>query len=126
MWPTASTPATEIAMLRNEPAMDPAKFAKSTRALLDEDPRRYRNFGSTWFFVKALLKRFYDRHEMPILGDYEDASVNARIPAGLNAYEMMERAAEEYAQNAAFNLGSGWVEDDDGARFLLLDTDVEG
>lgn len=107
-------------------AIDPAKFARSVRALLDEDPFRYRNFGAYWFFVKALLKRFYDRHDMPILGDYEDRSVNARMPDGLNAWELMERAAAEYAHNAGFNLGQSTVEDDDGERFTLRDTDIEG
>lgn len=105
--------------------MNPAAFAQNVRVLLDENPLRYRAFGSTWFFVKALLKRFYDRHQMPILGDYDDPSVSARLPDGLDAYGLMDKAAQEYEQNASFALGTGWVTDDDGEQFLLLDTDVE-
>lgn len=112
-------------MLRNE-GIDPAEFAASTRALLDEDPRRYRNFGIWWFFVKALLKRFYDRHEMPILGDYVDPDVIARMPAVADAGEAMRRAAEEYAHNAAFNMGRVVVEDDDGGHLTIIDPDVPG
>lgn len=110
----------------NTGAVDPKTFAASTRALLDEDWRRYRNFGVYWFFVKALLKRFYDVHEMPRLGDYDDPSVNARIPDGLTAHQMLERAVEEYGANATLNLGRNRVQDDDGEAFWLHDPDLEG
>lgn len=105
---------------------DPAVFAASTRALLDEDPLRYRNFGGYWWFVKALLKRFYDRHAMPLLGDYEPAGAVDLVPVGLSADDMLEAAAEQYALNAQLNMGSGRVVDRDGDEFLLLDPDVEG
>lgn len=108
--------------------IDPAEFAESTRALLNEDPRRYRNYGAYWFFVKALLKRYYDRHAMPILGDYDDPTVNERIPADarMSLGTMLAAAAEEYQRNASFNLGRNEVSDDDGEFFLIVDPDVEG
>lgn len=106
--------------------INPAIFAASTRALLTEDPRRYRSFGQYWFFVKALLKRFYDRHQMPMLGNYEDPTVNARLPDGLSVWDMMERAVAEYATNAGYRMGSPMVEDDEGETFLISDPDVEG
>lgn len=106
----------------------PAEFAASVRTLLDEDVRRYRNFGAYWFFVKALLKRFYDRHQMPILGDYEDKDVNAMIPEDVRASlgGMLAAAAAEYQSNAAFNLGQNKLENPDGEFFTLIDPDVEG
>lgn len=103
---------------------DPAAFAASTRALLSEDPRRFRCFGAYWFFVKALLKRFYDRHEMPMLGDHEDASVNARLPPASSAHEMIASAIDTYQHNAMFNLGRSKVEDPDGEFFTLSDPDI--
>jgi hypothetical protein len=112
-------------MQRNE-GIDPATFAASVRALLDEDPRRYRNFGAWWFVVKALLKRFYDRHEMPLLGDYVDPTVNARLPAVTGLQDALTMASEEYQQNASFNLGRAMVEDDDGELYMLSDPDMDG
>ena len=113
-------------MQRNN-GIDPRVFANSVRALLDEDPRRYRNFGMFWFFVKALLKRFFDRNDIPILGDYEDTSVNERIPDSVrwSPALMMQAAAEEYAHNASFNLGRAEVMDDDGQFFTVMDADID-
>lgn len=110
------------------PPVDGAAFSASVRALLDEDPRRYRNFGPYWFFVKALLKRHFDIHDMPILGEYADESVSERIPLAARAsgQAMLDAAAREYIQNATFNLGRNEVSDDNGEAFWLQDTDVEG
>lgn len=114
-------------MLRDQPTeIEPARFASNVRTLLDEDRRRYRLFGAHWYFVKALLKKFYDRHEMPILGDHEDATVIARMPAPADLQAALQAAVAEYQHNAAFNLGRNRVEDDDGETYWLLDPDVEG
>jgi hypothetical protein len=112
----------------HNPPVNPTDFAESVRSLLNEDWRRYRNFGAYWYFVKALLKRFYDRHEMPILGDYEDKSVNDRVPAAVrdSLGDMVAAAIDEYQENASFRLGGNRMVDDDGEEFTLLDTDVEG
>ena len=113
-------------MQRNEP-IDPKTFAESVRKLLTEDVRNYKNFGMWWFFVKALLRRYFDRHNLYFLaGTYEDPSVNERLPKGLDAWEMMERSAAEYAENASFNLRRNEVVDDEGEWFYILDPDVEG
>lgn len=108
------------------PDIDPAKFAASTRALLAEDWRRYRAFGPYWWFVKALLKRFYDRHEMPILGDYEDSDAADRVPNVSTSAEMLALAVETYRANATMNLNRNVVEDADGSPYTLIDPDVEG
>lgn len=111
--------------LPNAPRIDPARFAENARVLLDEDPRRYRNFGPYWWFVKALLKRHYDRHQMPLLGDYEDPMAMSRLPPGLGAADMLEASAETYAINAQMNLGKNRVVDADGEEFFLLDPDID-
>lgn len=105
---------------------DARTFAVSTRALLNEDWRRYRNFGPYWWFVKALLKRFYSRHEMPMLGDYEDPQAAELVPAGLTGEEMMAQALETYRANAILNLNSQKVEDADGQLLILIDPDMPG
>ena len=112
---------------RHNSSIDPKTFAESVRALLSEDVRRYRLFGAYWYFVKALLRKYYDFHNLYFLrGTYEDPSVIERMPTGLDVFELLERAAEEYAENAAFNLGRNEVVDDEGEHFVLLDPDVEG
>lgn len=105
---------------------DPKLFAASTRALLNEDWRRYRCFGAYWWFVKALLKRFYDRHEMPMLGDYEDPNAADLVEANVTWQGMLEAAVETYRANAAFNLSSQKVEDVHGQPYLLIDPDMPG
>lgn len=107
--------------------VDPAVFAANIRKLLADDVRRYRLFGVYWFFIKALLRRFYDRHNLPFLaGTYEDPTVNERIPPGQNVYEMMSAAAAEYQHNASFAVGSRELTDPDGEFFTLQDPDVDG
>ncbi len=118
--------ATMNAPRHNVPPIDPRTFADSTRALLTEDPRRYRNFGVYWFLVKALLKRHFDRHNLYFLGDYEDPDVIARMPGFPSVLDALQAAAEEYQQNASFNLGRNRLEDPDGEVFTLIDPDVEG
>lgn len=106
--------------------IDPRTFAESTRALLNEDWRRYRAFGVYWWFVKALLKRFYDRHEMPMLGDYEDPDAEGLVPSVHTAGQMLELAVETYRANAVLNLNSQRVENGDGEPYLLIDPDMPG
>lgn len=106
--------------------VDPQKFAQSVRALLEEDRRRYRNFGVFWFFVKALLRRFYDRHEMPYLGPYVDQAVVDRMPQGLDAHAYIDLAIGEYQENATTNMLSNHVRDPDGEVFVLNDPDIDG
>jgi len=106
------------------PTIDPEMFAASTRALLDEDPRRYRNFGVYWYFVKGVLKRYYDRHNLYLLGSHDDPRLTALIPDG-GEQDRLSAAADEYRQNASFNLGRPVVMDPDGVAFILLDPDAE-
>ncbi len=105
--------------------IDPKTFAASTLQLLQEDPRRYRHFGVHWYLVKAVLKKFYTRENLHLLGDYMDQSVIDRMPAHGDLNQAIAAAIEEYRQNAAFNMGRTEVEDPTGGgKFTLIDTDA--
>ena len=103
----------------------PQTFAESTLQLLQQDPRRYRNFGVYWFFVKALLKRYYTRENLHLLGEYMDPDCMARMPEHATLQAAIEHAIAEYRQNAAYNLGRIEVEDPAGGGvFVLHDEDA--
>lgn len=105
--------------------IDPKTFAASTLQLLQEDPRRYRHFGVHWYLVKAVLKKFYTRDNLHLLGDYMDQSVIDRMPAHGDLNQAIAAAIEEYRANAAFNMGRTEVEDPTGGgTFTLVDTDA--
>lgn len=100
------------------------EYAANVRKLLDEDPKRYRNFGVYWFFIKALLKKFYDRDQMPILGPYSDPDVVAAMPQFTSLDDALKAAAEEYGRNAMFNLGRATVIGPGGEEITIFDNDV--
>lgn len=100
------------------------EYAANVRKLLDEDPKRYRNFGVYWFFIKALLKKFYDRNQMPILGPYIDPEVVAAMPQFETLEAALTAAAEEYGRNAVFNLGRSTVTAENGEEITIFDNDV--
>lgn len=104
--------------------IDPTKFAASTLALLQEDPRRYRNFGTHWYFVKALLKRFYTTDNLALLGDHEDAAVIVRMPSHATLADALSGATEEFRTNASFELGSNVLTDHHNEQFILIDPDA--
>lgn len=104
--------------------IDPKQLAASTLQLLQTDPAKYRCFGVYWYLIKALMKRFYTVENLYLLGDYEDPAVIARMPEHASLDEALTAAAEEYRQNASFNLGSNLVTDADGEQFKLLDLDA--
>lgn len=104
--------------------IDPKQFAASTLELLQADPRNYRNFGTHWYLVKALMKRFYTVDNLYMLGDYADQSVIDRMPPASDLQEALAGAVAEYQQNACFNLGSIELTDDDGDKFTLIDPDA--
>ena len=105
--------------------IDPKTFADSTLQLLQQDPRRYLNFGVYWYFVKALMKRYHDRDNLHLLGDYMDPDVMARMPEHATLQSALEAAVAEYRQNAMYNLGRNQVNDlAGGGVFLLHDEDA--
>lgn len=106
--------------------IDTKQLAASTLQLLQADPRNYRNFGVYWFLIKALLKRFYTRDNLYMLGDYVDPTVTARMPAHENLQEALEAAIETYRVNATYSMGSADLTDPDGETFTLADDDAGG
>lgn len=105
-------------------AIDKKALAETVYTLLLDRPERYRNFGCYWYLVKALLKAFYDKDRLYLLGDYMDASVLARMPEFDNADDALSAAMEEYNQNALSGLGGNEFEDKDGDVFVLMDPDA--
>ncbi len=107
--------------------IDPKTFAASTLQLLQQDPRRYRNFGAHWYLVKAVLKKYYTRENLHLLGDHMDPDVIERMPGHADLPSALAAAVEEYRKNASFNLGSNEVEDPvGGGTFRLVDPDACG
>ena len=106
--------------------IDPKTFAESTLLLLQSDPRNYRNFAEYWFFVKALMKRYYTRDNHFILGDYVDQSVADRMPGFENLQEALAAAVETYRSNAAYGMGTSEFVGSEGEQFVLTDSDAGG
>ncbi len=104
--------------------IDPKTLAASTLELLQADPAKYHNFGTHWYLVKALMKRFYTKENLYLLGDFEDQAVLARMPEYATLADALAGAVEEYQHNAAFNLGSNVITDPDGEAFTLVDEDA--
>lgn len=107
--------------------IDAKTFAASTLQLLQQDPRRYRYFGAHWYLVKAVLKKFYTRDNLHLLGDHVDQAVVERMPAHADLQQALAAAIEEYRQNASFNMGRSEVVDHvGGGTFTLVDPDAGG
>lgn len=107
--------------------IDPKTFAENTLQLLQQDPRRYVLFGVYWYLVKRVLKKFYTRDNLHLLGDHIDQDVVQRMPAHADLQEALAAAVEEYRKNASFNLGSNEVDDlVGGGTFHLVDPDAGG
>lgn len=104
--------------------IDPKTFAASTLQLLQQDPRRYRCFGVYWWFVKAVLKQFYTRDNLHLLGDYMAPDAEAQMPPHTDLQSALAAAVDEYQQNASFNLGRNLVEAPDGELVLIDDLDA--
>ena len=104
--------------------IDPQKFAESTLSLLQQKPERYLNFGTYWFFVKALLKRYYSRENLNLLGEYMDPDCMARMPEHADLQGAILASIQEYQENATFNLMRNQVPDRTGGGvFTLNDED---
>lgn len=104
--------------------IDPKQLAASTLQLLQADPRNYRNFGVYWYFIKALMKRYYTRDNLYMLGDYVDQTVVERMPEHASLQEALEGAVETYRINAAYAMGANELTDPEGETFILQDTDA--
>lgn len=106
--------------------IDPKQLAESTLQLLQNDPRKYRNFGVYWFLIKELLKRYYTRDNLFLLGDYRDQSVIDRMPPHQDLQEALHAAVDTYRINVAYAMGSADLTDPEGETFTLVDADAGG
>lgn len=104
--------------------IDPKQFAESTLQLLQVDPRNYRNFGVYWYFVKAILKLYYDQNNLYMLGNYRDPDVVARMPKHENVQEVLQAAVDTYRSAAAYGMGTNQFVDPEGETFILNDPDA--
>lgn len=102
------------------------KLANSVLQLLQDDPRRYRNFGVYWYLVKEVLKRYYTQDNLYLLGNYVDENIVGHVPDHDSLQDALAAAIETYNQNASFNLGSAQIALPDGGTALLLDRDADG
>ena len=106
--------------------IDLKTLAHSTLQLLQQDPRRYRNFGVYWYLMKALLKKYYTQDNLHLLGDFVDPVVASKMPEHTDLQDALAAAVDEYRKNANFNLGGNQVEDPEGGTFVLIDQDAGG
>jgi hypothetical protein len=103
--------------------IDPKQLAASTLQLLQADPRRYRYFGVYWYFIKALMKRYYTKDNLYLLGDFVDQTVIDRMPQEHTLEETLDAAVAEYQHNFAYSMGRNPT-DPDGEEFTLFDQDA--
>jgi hypothetical protein len=103
--------------------MNLKQTAANILMLLQADPARYRCFGVYWYLIKELLKRYYTKDNLFLLGDYVDQTVIDRMPA-LPLMDALTEAMDQYQLNYAYGLGSNRVTDPDGEEFILLDADA--
>lgn len=105
--------------------IDLKTLATSVLLLLQQDPRRYVCFGAYWWLVKALLRQFYTRDNLYLLGDFMPADAAERMPVHADVQEALAAAIEEYRTNLSFNMGSATVPDHvGGGGFEIHDEDA--
>ena len=106
--------------------MNLQKFSFNVLKSLQESPVRYRNWGVYWYLVKFVLKRYYSKDNLFLLGDYIDNTVNQRIPKHSGIHDALEAAIQTYNLNAKFNMLSNKITDPNGESFILKDEDGDG
>jgi hypothetical protein len=111
-------------MMAEKTMLPPDQVAANIRKILAADPRSYRNFGVYWYFVKAVLKRYYSREQMPILGAFEQDDVVARMPEYGSLQDALHDALLTWRQNYESNMGRAESIGPDGDLVTLFDEDV--
>lgn len=104
--------------------INPEVFARNCVQMLQEDPKAYRSFGIYWWPVKAILKRFYSRDELSLLGNYEDP-IGAEAVPRVGLQEMLMLAIEEHQSNQIDHINPQWVQLPDGAPYMIYDEDAD-
>jgi hypothetical protein len=104
--------------------LPPDQIAANIRKVLDNKIETYRNFGVYWYFVKAFLKRYYDQTQMPILGNFEQADVVARMPQYENFADAMHDALLFWRANYENNGNGATSIAPDDEPVTLFDEDI--
>lgn len=108
----------------SDPMLPPDQIAANIRAMLDNRISTYHNFGVYWYFVKAFLKRFYTIDQMPILGEFEQADVVARMPEYDNFEDAMHDALLFFRANLEQNGNDATSIGPDDEPVTLFDADI--
>lgn len=107
--------------------IDPKTLAASVLQLLQTSPALYRTFGPYWPLIKGLLKRYYTRDNLFMLGDHVDEDAAAHMPPHGSLQEALEAAVEFHRNCAAYGLGTNRFHDPEtGDEWTLVDPDAGG
>lgn len=99
-------------------------LASSILALLQADPGRYVSFGPYWPLVKALMKRYFTRENLALLGDHIDREAAAHMPPHADLNEALAAAIEFYRDHQAYGMGqSVFIDPATGDAWQLQDPD---
>lgn len=110
--------------MKNKPMLPPDQIAANIRKLLDDNIAVYHNFGVYWYFVKALLKKYYTIDQMPILGSFEQPEVVARMPAYDKFEDAMHDALLYWRANWENNSNDATSIAPDNEPVTLFDADI--
>lgn len=103
------------------------QIATGTLQLLQADPRQYRTFGPYWPLMKSILKRFYTRDNLFLLGDHVDQDAAAHMPPHASLEEAIAAAIEFHRNCAAYGLGTNeFTDEETGDTWRLVDPDAGG
>jgi len=110
-----------------EPVPDVDTVLEAIVQLLQEEPRRYRDFGVYWWAVKRLLKEHgYGPDQLYLLGAYTDLEAEAHLPAETDA-ALLAEAIHEQQYRATFEPNSpDAYYHDSGEPYHLYDDDAGG
>jgi len=103
--------------------INPEVFARNCLQMLQQQPEYYRSFGIYWWPVKAILKHYYGRDQLYMLGDYEDPIGAAAAPR-VGLQEMLGLALEEQEHNVRDCMLPEWVQTPDGVDYFIFDQDA--
>lgn len=105
-------------------AIDVEQAMRNTLQILQTNPANYRNFGVYWWGIKAVLKRYYTKENLYLLGDYMDTGEAAEATQAMDLQSLLRAAFEEYGMNVRYNLGRNTVYDMDGDPYVIFDQDA--
>ena len=103
--------------------LEKEELAKNVLQILQTKPEKYKTFGVYWWFIKAIVKEYYNQDNLYMLGDYVDSDMVEEL-AQISEEELFQLAIEEHQQNAAYGLGSDQVYTPEGEVYFIYDEDA--